>query len=272
MSEDLGGVVSQRYRLATAVHGELGVSVEEIQTQEAFLSEPARGRGKAGGGVARDPTAAVANERSGRAVSLSTLYASRRMAIDPVENAARQKWTLTQQAFDSLLASLGHDRDVAGERYVEIRRNLVRLFEWRGCATPDEYADETINRCARKIGEGEEIRDVATYCLGIARMLLMEMRRDRMMQARSLDEAPEPRTSSHEPDDESERRVEWLRRCLGRLSPENRYLILHYYQGDKGEKIKNRKGLTKLFRISASGLRMRALRLRETLHQCSENC
>ena len=86
-----------------------------------------------------------------------------------MSEAARHKWALTQEAFDGLLTSLGPDRDAAADRYLEIRRNLVRLFEWRGCATPDEYADETINRCAKKISEGEQIRDVSTYCIGIAR-------------------------------------------------------------------------------------------------------
>jgi hypothetical protein len=69
----------------------------------------------------------------------------------------------------------------------------VRLFEWRGCPTPEDYADETINRCAKKIADGEEIRDVATYCIGIARMLVFEMGRDRNKEARPLDQAPEPR-------------------------------------------------------------------------------
>src|SRR3954453_12839243 len=139
-----------------------------------------------------------------------------------MENAARQKWALTQEAFDSLLARLGADRDLAGNQYLEIRRNLVRLFEWRGCATPDEYADETINRCARKIGDGEEIRDVATYCIGVGRMVLREMSRDRSRQTRPLEEAPEPRTAPVEPEIGPEGRVECLRRCLGRLSPETR--------------------------------------------------
>jgi len=91
-----------------------------------------------------------------------------------VGDAARQKWSLTQEAFDGLLASLGPDRDSAADRYLEIRRNLVRLFEWRGCFTPEEYADETLNRCARKIGEGDEIRDLGTYSIGVAPMLWRE--------------------------------------------------------------------------------------------------
>jgi DNA-directed RNA polymerase specialized sigma24 family protein len=191
------------------------------------------------------------------------------MAVDP---AARQVWSLTQPAFDGLLALLGPDRDIGAARYLEIRRNLVRLFEWRGCTTPEEYADETINRCARKIGEGEVIRDLATYCIGIGRMLLLEMGRDRAKQARPLDEAREPRVVVHEPDDDHERRVECLRSCLGRLSPDQRKLILSYYQGDRGDKIKNRTGLTRTMGISHGTLRMRALRLRASLQLCAENC
>ena len=95
-----------------------------------------------------------------------------------------EKWSLTQEAFNGLLSSLAPDRDVAARRYLEVRKNLVRLFEWRGCSTPEEYADEAINRCAKKIGEGEQIRDVATYCIGIARMLLLEMSRERPKEAR----------------------------------------------------------------------------------------
>src|SRR5439155_10912346 len=131
------------------------------------------------------------------------LHAGRRMAVDVIKDAGgaehasaaaeqcgggagRRKWNLTQDAFDRLLDSLSADREDAGRRYLEIRRNLVRLFEWRGCSTPDEWADETINRCARKIWEGEEIRDVATYCIGIARMVVREMSRDRARQARPL--------------------------------------------------------------------------------------
>jgi len=202
----------------------------------------------------------------------STRSGSPEDAISGNGPAVRQKWTLTQEAFDSLLDALDTDRDAAGKRYLEIRRNLVRLFEWRGCPTPDEYADETLNRCARKIGEGDEIRDVATYCIGIARMLVLEMSRDRAQQTRPLDDVPEPRVQPAEFEIDPDRRVHCLRRCLGQLSPETRNLILHYYQGDKGDKIRNRKSLTELFGIPASTLRMRALRVRERLQLCAENC
>jgi DNA-directed RNA polymerase specialized sigma24 family protein len=189
-----------------------------------------------------------------------------------VTDAARQKWVLTQGAFDRLLASLGPDRSAAADRYLEVRRNLVRMFEWRGCASPDEYADEAINRCARKIVEGEEIRDVATYCIGIARMLLREMSRDRVWEIRPLDEVPEPHAPLSHSAAELDDRIACLKHCLGELTSENRDLILNYYHGEKSDKIKNRKGLTQLFGIPASTLRMRALRLREKLQLCAEHC
>ena len=44
------------------------------------------------------------------------------------------------------------------------------------------------------------------------------------------------------------------------------------YQGEKDEKIKNLKGLMRVFGVPASTLGMRALRLREGLHFCAEDC
>jgi DNA-directed RNA polymerase specialized sigma24 family protein len=198
------------------------------------------------------------------------LIAETREKNEKVVHATRQKWSLTQTAFDSLLACLDSDRDIAADRYLRMRRDLVRLFEWRGCSTPDDYADETINRCARKIQQGEEIRDVATYSIGVARMLLREMCRDCSRQARSLDETPEPRAWP-EMHSDLEHRVEALRLSLEELSHVDRFLILNYYEGDKSDKIKTRKMLSQLFGIGASTLRMRAMRIREKLQLCTQN-
>lgn len=185
--------------------------------------------------------------------------------------SARERWSLTPAAFDGLLTSLGPDRDTAGSRYLEVRRNLVRLFEWRGCATPDEYADETLNRCAKRLSEGEQIRDLGTYAVGVARMLVREKSRDRIREPLPLDEAPEPRAAEPPPDVDNSR-LECLRACLSEISPESRDLILNYYQGDKGDKIKKRKGLTRLLGVPSATLRMRAMRVRERLQLCLERC
>ena len=40
----------------------------------------------------------------------------------------RQKWTLTVMAFDKLLLCLDTDGEKSGEKYLLLRRNLVRFF------------------------------------------------------------------------------------------------------------------------------------------------
>jgi|KBSMisStandDraft_5_1062788.scaffolds.fasta_scaffold02529_4 DNA-directed RNA polymerase specialized sigma24 family protein len=199
-----------------------------------------------------------------------TFIAEKRENNREAAHAGRQKWPLTQTAFDGLLACLDSDRDIAADRYLRIRRDLVRLFGWRGCHTPDDYADETMNRCARKIAQGEEIRDLAGYSIGVARMLLREMRRDSSRQACSLDETLEP-CGWPAVGSDLEHRVEALRLSLEELSHDDRFLILNYYEGDKSEKIKTRKMLSELFGIGPSTLRMRAMRIREKLQLCTQN-
>jgi DNA-directed RNA polymerase specialized sigma24 family protein len=189
----------------------------------------------------------------------------------PQVQVPSRKWVLTQEAFDRLLASLGEDRESAGMRYLEIRSNLVRFFEWRGSPFPQDHADETINRIARKISESEQIRNPDSYYLGVARMLLLEFNRERVRHEKALNELTRSIVTSGQSDD-SDARIDCLRGCLEHLSPENRELILKYYNGEKGAKIDSRKKLAERFGLQINTLRMRALRIREGLQKCVENC
>jgi DNA-directed RNA polymerase specialized sigma24 family protein len=183
----------------------------------------------------------------------------------------RRRWTLTQEAFESLLTALGTDRDNAATKYLELHRNLVRFFEWRGCSFPDDHADETLNRIAKKIALGEEVRDLASYSLGVARLLLLEIFKERMREQNALKESANAQESADNASD-SEENLECLRGCLKQLSDENRTLVLQYYQGEKGEKVKNRRGLVERLGVPVNTLRMRVLRLREKLQVCVEEC
>jgi DNA-directed RNA polymerase specialized sigma24 family protein len=187
------------------------------------------------------------------------------------QDHARQKWTLTQDAFDRLLIALGGNRDSGGEKYLEIRSNLTRFFEWRGCSFPEDHADETFNRIARKIDEGEQILNPAGYAMGVARLLLLEIMKSRQREQTALNEIGTA-SDVYVPADDGEDRLECLRNCLQTLSPDNRELILQYYQGEKGEKIQNRKKLLEQLGVPVNTLRMRALRLRERLQSCVEEC
>jgi hypothetical protein len=44
----------------------------------------------------------------------------------------KKRWVITREAFDRMLAELHPDIERAGEQYENIRRKLVKLFEWRG--------------------------------------------------------------------------------------------------------------------------------------------
>jgi DNA-directed RNA polymerase specialized sigma24 family protein len=81
---------------------------------------------------------------------------------------------LTGGAFERFLSCLDADIEHAGEKYEAIRRKLVKYFDWRGAHFPEECADETLDRVVRKLEAGETIRDIPTYCHGIARLVFLE--------------------------------------------------------------------------------------------------
>jgi RNA polymerase sigma factor (sigma-70 family) len=189
----------------------------------------------------------------------------------PAASGPRRKWALTQEAFHKLLSVLADDQESAGQKYLEIRGNLTKFFEWRACPFPEDHADETMNRVARRLAEGEEIRNPSGYCIGVARMLLLEINKERVREQQSLGEMANLKTGEHE-SEEPEERIECLRTCLQDLTADNRELIVEYYQGEKGAKIENRKRLTERLGVPVNTLRNRALRLREKLQGCVQNC
>src|SRR5262245_61309060 len=89
-------------------------------------------------------------------------------------SVSKSQGTLNAESLAKFLACLDPDPDRAGARYESLRLTLMKFFDWRGAHFPEECADETINRVIRKIDEGESIRDVPTYCQGVARLVLLE--------------------------------------------------------------------------------------------------
>jgi DNA-directed RNA polymerase specialized sigma24 family protein len=198
------------------------------------------------------------------------------------EAAPRKKdWVLTQAAFDALLARLDPDPQRAGHAYESIRRRLITFFECRNCPVPEELADETINRVARRMLEGTDIRasNPASYFYGVARNVLSEFWDSAAASSSPLDSLPpaglaDP-TQIAELNDARERRehgLECLENCLAALALQDRDLITSYYQGKTAAKIRNRKLLAAERGIGVNALRIRALRIREKLEACVERC
>src|SRR5688500_17000622 len=91
----------------------------------------------------------------------------------------KRDWVLTADALDALLRRLHPERERAWQEYERIREKLCKFFKWGGCPDPPEFADRTIDRVARKIMEGSElrIRDPYPFFHGVARNVLKEHRR-----------------------------------------------------------------------------------------------
>lgn len=173
---------------------------------------------------------------------------------------------LTREALEALLAHLDPDRERAGERYEEIRRRLVRLFEWRGCAFPEDLVDETFNRVARKLAEGVELRSANPYgyFCGVAHLVYKEVLRRSMRERTALEGGDWPPAPSAETADDE--RLDALRSCLAQLTPEQRDLVLLYHRGE--DNIRGRKGLSAELGIPMNALRIRVHRIRRKLEDC----
>jgi RNA polymerase sigma factor (sigma-70 family) len=175
--------------------------------------------------------------------------------------------SLTQAAFDSLLAWLDPDRERAGKKYEYIRQRLIKIFACRGRHDADELADETINRVTSKAAKlaQEYVGDPALYFYGVAQKVYLESLRKR---SRAAAQPPPAAVATAE----AEQEYACLEKCMGELSPANRELILEYYRNDKKQKVEYRKKLAERLGIAQNAVRIRAYRIRQTLQRCVEEC
>ena len=176
---------------------------------------------------------------------------------------------MNRECLERLLALLDPDPAKAARHYQLLRKKLTRLFEWRGARFPEDLADETISRVARKLDEGVEIRsdDPYRYFCGVAHLVFKEVLRERKRERQLLDPGnwSPSRIPEEEPDDE---RMAFLQECLDRLPEGNRDLILAYHEGERRERIENRRLLADELDIPLNALRIRVHRIRAKLERC----
>jgi DNA-directed RNA polymerase specialized sigma24 family protein len=182
-----------------------------------------------------------------------------------VEVSAR--WELTPASFDRLLLALHPDRDCAAEEYEKLRFKITKLLEWRGCPSPEEFADRVLDRLARRIEAGEQVEQIYSYCCGIACMLLLlegsrQAEKDRDFERQLSAKTPDP--------PEIAIPMEIFERCLAQLPEESRELVLLYYHNDKQAKIDRRRELADRLGMPLNALRLRVHRIRARLQKCVE--
>lgn len=178
--------------------------------------------------------------------------------------------SITAPSLARLLARLHPDPEQAGHEYERLRRVLVKFFDWRGAAAPEECADQALDRLARKLDE-TTVEDLRSYVHGIARFVLLERQRGPVFspiegnpKVISIPAAP--------PSDGADRLQDCFDRCLAGIPEEGRSLVVRYYEGERHAKISNRRRLAEGLGVSENALRSRVQRLRDRLEQCVQTC
>ena len=178
---------------------------------------------------------------------------------------------LSREAFEALLARLDPDPERAGERYEDIRLRLMKFFQWRQAASPEDLADETIDRVGQRLRDDGTIQpqNWPAYVHGFARNVLREHWKEQgRHRPQALHFAAEPAREG----ESRERRLECLDRCLAALPEESRALILAYYQLQRGAQIEHRKRVAEAHGIPLNALRLRVHRIRGRLEVCVRGC
>jgi DNA-directed RNA polymerase specialized sigma24 family protein len=178
---------------------------------------------------------------------------------------------LTQESFDLLLSWLHPVPDEAGKIYVKIRAGLIRNFVRQRCPVPDELADITVDRVAKLLPKlidtyvGEKER----YFHRVAYYVLREYWSRTIETVELEDDMPvvEP-----DKDYKTEAESHCLDKCMARLPVSKREFIKKYYYGNKGEKIRQRKELAASHNLALAALRVKALRIRRGLKNCTNDC
>ena len=198
-----------------------------------------------------------------------------------VQKITRKKdWILSSDAFNKLLNWLDEGVNSDGQKYLDVRQRLLDYFDRKNCLSPDDLADETINRVARRLDEEGfiESETPAKYFYITARFVFMEYLRDTQNQNVSIDETEGQQhlkklaTIESDEKETKEKMLNCLEKCTGKLDENNREIILRYYIGKEREKIENRRALAQDLGISINALSIRACRIRDKLETCVKQC
>ncbi len=194
------------------------------------------------------------------------------------QEVQREELSRAETAFTRFLRWLDDGVDSDGETYVEMRRRLVAYFDRRNRPSADLLADETLDRvCGTLETSGSiAVTPPARYCYVVARFVLLEdIRRD----GRSVpfDEARlaasiGPRGGDAADASAQDQGLECLDRCLLKLKPDQRKLIIEYYRDARRQRIDRRRELANRMGITMNALGIRMCRIRGTLETCVNGC
>ena len=160
----------------------------------------------------------------------------------------KKDWVLTGEAH-SKSCSLAWilTPEEAGRKLLEIRRRLQKFFECNRCPDPDRLVDITLDRGARRLDEGVDIRELNSYLSQVARFVLKEQWATEKdfdeLNEEKLEASPVFLAKDQDEDEEEglEARLACLEKCANKLVAAERQRIIDYYYEQRRAKIDNRK-------------------------------
>lgn len=177
----------------------------------------------------------------------------------------------TQETFEKLLTCLHTNRERAGEEYELLRLKLVEYFRSRACMYAEELADETLNRLAKKVAEGEEIRDTLRYCYGLARWVWVEHTRRPEVNNMSFDDLPAAPFVLQDSLVRKEREG-CFQHCLRELPAKEMDLVVEYWDHENRSHRDARREMAERLQITMTALRIRVSRIKDKLQACFSDC
>ena len=196
------------------------------------------------------------------------------MIEDPTVDAG-VKTAQEREDYERMLSHLDPDPSLAWDKYGEIRRMLAKYFECNHCSDPNELANESLSRVAKKL-RTEPILNICGYARRVAHFVRLEDLRDREREVAIDENSGGPDALIDEADPEQrivdkidhEVSLTCLRECLAKLNEADRKLVVGYYSADEGMKIQLRRTLAQGAGISMGALWTHMNRLRTRLERC----
>ncbi|MBB5055477.1 DNA-directed RNA polymerase specialized sigma24 family protein [Granulicella aggregans] len=181
-----------------------------------------------------------------------------------------QQKDMPQTDFDFFLRWLSPDHGQAGVEYLDIKRQLTKLFVRKGCVDAEDLAAKTLERAAQVYSKSQDYPSAIRLCYGVARNMWREYLDELKKRPVSLEDDCIP-AGKHINEDFTEQEDRCLSHCLGKLSDSERKLILEYHQFQGREKIEKRKHLA-VQNGGLNSLRIAAHRIRLKLRDCITGC
>ncbi|MBL8182087.1 MAG: sigma-70 family RNA polymerase sigma factor [Blastocatellia bacterium] len=179
-----------------------------------------------------------------------------------------------QNTFDAMLRLFDADREVAAVKYESLRVRLIAFFEWRGCVNAEDLTDICFDRLQKKVSTGEEIENANAYTATIAQFVYREHLRSPDHRSDSFDDEneaiPEPEMVVAEKSEDGD--LECLDDCLNEFSPNDRQLMIEYYNTDERTMIASRKRMADAMACTLNTLRIKVCRMKSKLEVCVRDC